>query len=55
MSKLSENIAEAVMKNLRRRKGILDGIEPDIQDEIKRDLNVDIQIEIDNIVEGRTE
>ncbi len=53
MSKLSENITKAVMKDLRGRKGILDDVEPDIQREMEEELEFKIQNEIDKVVEGK--
>lgn len=52
MSKLSAKIAETVMRDLRGRSGILDDVEPDIQRDMKDELEARIQADIDEIVEG---
>jgi hypothetical protein len=35
---LAEDIAKAVMKNLRGRKAVLDEVEPEIQDEMESEI-----------------
>ena len=44
---LAEDIAQAVMKNLRGRKGVLDEVEPDIQDEMESELKELIHDKLD--------
>jgi hypothetical protein len=53
VSKLSERITDAVMEDLRGRKGIFDDIEPDVQAEISDELNDKVQAEINEMVKIR--
>lgn len=52
---LAARLAESVMRDLRGRKGILDGVEPDIQDDMQHGLANVIAEELAVELGGKTD